>query len=99
MVSIGGTGGGVGHLPAHKAAARLILEEPRLPKGRKAYYDALTSARDALRTPYGRGAVPDLTTGLKRLWYEGQPARVVVPEVVRVVNARMQEEIAADVTK
>jgi multiple sugar transport system substrate-binding protein len=92
-------GGGMGGLPVHKAAARLILQDSELPKGRQAFVDALGYAQPPVPSGYAWAAVGALGQAMKPMWYEGQPAAVVMPEVVRVVNAKMDEEISASVTR
>jgi multiple sugar transport system substrate-binding protein len=84
-------------MPAHKAAADLILKQSGPPASKQVFYDAFQYAKPAFTTPYGQNAINVLQDQGKfgDMWTQGLPARDVLTAAMPTVNAAMQTQINA----
>jgi multiple sugar transport system substrate-binding protein len=87
---------GMNGMPVNKAAAELILKDPRPPKNKQLFFDAFKYAKPSFTSPYGNAAWTQLSADLKPLWDNGGSAKTVLTEAVAKVNVLMQTEAARD---
>jgi hypothetical protein len=85
---------GMNGMPVNKAAAQLILQDPRPPKNKQLFFDAFKYAKPAFTTPYGNAAWNVLSAEMKPMWDNGEPANKILKEAVAKVNVQMQNDIA-----
>jgi hypothetical protein len=90
---------GLDGLPVHKAAAQLLIQDPRPPKNKQLFIDAFKYAKPAYTTPYGTTGTDVFNRETLAMWNEGVPARTLLPPATAKANTAMQEEIAADAKK
>ena len=84
-------------LPVHKAAADLVLKDPRPPRSKQIYIDAYKYARPAFTTPYGQRAKIEYNNAIRPIFLEGGLVRPAVTEAMAKIQGAMDEEMAADI--
>jgi multiple sugar transport system substrate-binding protein len=87
---------GMNGMPVNRAAAQLILQDPRPPKNKQLFFDAFTYAKPAFTTPYGNAAWNVLAAEMKPMWDTGEPANKVLKDAAARVNAQMQSDRARE---